>query len=105
MHVYLIFMQTFSGPIRPSLSGQPWPLGRRFLKFIPLIDPEKVGKKLCGCGPILKQKMLLLWGKQTKDLICSETWLMEFDAESYSWIQVRSSMSLFKKCRTMCMCC
>ena len=57
---------------------QPWPIPTRFSTFTPLIDPDRVGKKLADdYGPVLQQKLMLLWGKVTPLLICPDTWLME----------------------------
>ena len=57
---------------------QPWPIPTRFSTFTPLIDPDRVGKQLAdGYGPVLHQKLMLLWGKATPLLICPDTWLLE----------------------------
>ena len=57
---------------------QPWPIPTRFSSFTPVIDPEQVGKRLAnGHGPVLEQKLLLLWGKATSQLICPDTWQVE----------------------------
>jgi len=75
------------GPIRPSRPAQPWPAKRRFGTLTPLIPPEVVGQRLCGCGPVLTQRMVFLWGKDTPHHICPETWLL--DVETFTWVQVR----------------
>ena len=86
LYAFLSIIQVFTGPVKPSRPEQPWPCGRTFASLTPLVDPEKAGHKLCGCGPVLKQKVLLLWGKDTGRTICDEAWLL--DLESCSWTQV-----------------
>ena len=78
--------QSFTGPIKCSSPSQPWPIGRTFATLTPLIEPEMVGQRLCGCGPILRQKVLLLWGKNLDRIICDEAWIL--DVETQTWIQV-----------------
>ena len=76
---------------------QLWPIPTRFSTFTPLIDPDRVGKKLAnGFGPVLQQKLMLLWGKATPLLICPDTWLLEIkeskegEAIELSWTRVSS---------------
>ena len=58
--------------------GQLWPIPTRFSTFTPLIDPDRVGKKLANDhGPVLQQKLMLIWGKSSYVLICPDTWLLE----------------------------
>ena len=71
--------------MKQSTPEQPWPLGRTFATLVALVDPEKVGQRLCGCGPVLKQRMLLLWGKDSEEHICNETWLLEISPLGFSW--------------------
>ena len=75
---------------------QLWPIATRFSTFTPLTDPDRVGKKLAdGYGPVLLQKLMLLWGKATPFLICPDTWLLEIkeskeeEAIELSWTRVR----------------
>ena len=82
-----LLLQEWMGPIRPSRPAQPWPAKRRFGTLTPLIPPEVVGQRLCGCGPVLTQRMVFLWGKDTPHHICPETWLL--DVETFTWVQVR----------------
>ena len=76
---------------------QPWPIPTRFSTFTPgpLVDPERVGKKLAdNYGPVLQQKLMLLWGKATPLLIFPDTWLLEIKESEeeqkveLSWIRV-----------------
>jgi len=78
--------QSFTGPIKCSSLSQPWPIGRTFATLTPLIEPEMVGQRLCGCGPVLGQRVLLLWGKNLDRIICDEAWIL--DVETQTWIQV-----------------
>jgi hypothetical protein len=74
---------------------QLWPIPTRFSTFTPLIDPDRVGTKLAdGYGPVLQQKLMLLWGKATPQLVCPDTWLLEIkeskeeEAIELSWTRV-----------------
>ncbi len=74
------------GPLKPSSPAQLWPAARRFATLTPLIDLELVGERLCGCGPVLRQRLLLLWGKDSQHHICNETWILDY--ESFTWTLV-----------------
>ena len=52
----------------------------RFSTLTPLIDPDQVGERVAnGYGPVLEQKLVLLWGKASPLLICPDTWLLELN--------------------------
>lgn len=83
---------------------QPWPIPSRFSSFTPLIDPDRAGKKLAdGYGPVLQQKLMLLWGKATPLLICPDTWLLEMKESKeeeamikLSWTRVSYIIQIYK---------
>ena len=100
--VFPTFRQNWIGPLVPS-QDQPWPIPTRFSTFTPLIDPDRVGKKLAdGYGPVLQQKLMLLWGKATPLLICPDTWLLEIkeskeeETIELSWTRVSYTKSILK---------
>lgn len=86
------------GPLKPSPES-PWPSPTRFPTLTPLISPELVGQGLCGCGPELQQRLLMLWGKASSTLISRETWLLEIKLGSYecSWKEVSTGLSLIPR--------
>ena len=92
----VIFPQSFTGPIKRSTRTEPWPLGRTLATLTPLVDPEKVGQRLCGCGPVLKQRTLLLWGKNENQKICDEAWMLDIDHRK--WTQVNYELQLRSIC-------
>ena len=73
---------------------QPWPIPTRFSTFTPLIDPDRVGEQLAnGYGPVLHQKLMLLWGKATTLLICPDTWLLEMKESKDSEEEAKIELS------------
>ena len=83
-------MQEFQGPLKStSIPGQvttPLPLPRTFPTLTSLLDPELVGQPLGGHGPLLRPKLLLMWGKRNERTITDEVWLL--DPLSYLWTKV-----------------
>ena len=68
----------FQGPIKnPGKADTPWSDRRTFSTFISLMDPELVGQHPGGHGPLLKPKLLLMWGKRTERIITDEVWLLD----------------------------
>lgn len=41
-----------------------------------------------GCGPVLQQRMLLLWGKQVPETILTHGWILDIAQEDISWTKV-----------------
>ena len=84
--------KVWTGPFSPSGPDHPWPIASRFATLTSLVDPERVGLKAYdGCGPVLEPRMVLLWGKSTRQHISPESWLLEFEGPSQSilkWTQV-----------------
>ena len=81
-----VLMQEFQGPMKPPLPRYPLPTPRVFPTLTPLIDPELVGDRFCSHGPIMTQRMVMLWGKKREQEICNEAWML--DMESFIWMQV-----------------
>ena len=81
-----VFVQEFDGPMKPPLPSYPLPTVRVFPTLTPLVHPELVGERLCGHGPFMSQRMVMLWGKKREQQICNEAWML--DMESFIWVQV-----------------
>ena len=81
-----VFVQEFDGPMKPPLPSYPLPTARVFPTLTPLVHPELVGERLCGHGPFMSQRMVMLWGKKREQQICNEVWML--DMESFIWVQV-----------------
>lgn len=41
-----------------------------------------------GCGPVLQQRMLLLWGKQVPETILTDALILDIAEDDISWTQV-----------------
>jgi len=72
--------------MKPPLPRYPLPTPRSFSTLTPLVDPELVGEWLCNHGPIMTQRMVMLWGKNRDQQICNEAWIL--DMESFIWMEV-----------------
>ena len=72
----------------------------RFPTLTALVDPELVGKRLCGCGPVLHQRLVLLWGKETSLLVSKETWMLElpYGSTEFIWRKVSQYVWSFLIC-------
>lgn len=79
--------------LKPSLAIYLWLVNTssRFPTLTALVDPELVGLRLCGCGPVLQQRLVLLWGKENPQLVSKETWMLELETgnSEFRWRKVK----------------
>jgi hypothetical protein len=89
-HLFNLEERKWSTAINSATPDHPWPPPTRFPSLTALVDPELVGQRLCGCGPVLHQRLVLLWGKETSLLVSKETWMLEVQDGSteFRWRKV-----------------
>ena len=73
------------------MSPLEWPRKLTFHTATCLVNPNEVGNEIWMGGPRLTQKVLILWGKDGREHISGDIWMLEIDGENpenFTWRKV-----------------
>ena len=100
-----IYTQEFTGTLKKPNCPTKWPPKLTFHTATCLVNPDVVNKSLVPGGPLLTQKLLVVWGKDADQSISNDMWLLEIDVNDYSslkWKKVFMCCLKVQDCSIKC---